>query len=175
MNAYTDGACRLSNPGETSCAFAVDLNGKWYTHARYLGPALHTNNYAEYLGLLELLTWAEKEHILGLDIYCDSKLVVDQVCGRMAVLSRDLEPFVNTAIFYKTRGGHKLHHIRGHQGNEGNELVDRLCNEVLDEEFARRKTETDAAADYFECTGESYWKQCPTDQRKIIEAWKEDQ
>ncbi len=144
MRAYTDGACRCGNPGETSAAFAVFLPGGelLQSHARYLGPDLHTNNFAEYVGLLDLLRWAAMNGpYLNLDIFCDSKLVVEQVNDNWDVNSADLLPLWREAYALLKRGGHTLTHIRGHQGDPGNEYVDRLCNEVLDAEFERRKNE----------------------------------
>jgi hypothetical protein len=39
---------------------------------------------------------------------------------------------------------------------------------------AELKVEQDAAQDYFERTGRSFYRQNSVDQRKIIENWKED-
>lgn len=142
MKAYTDGACRCGNPGETSAAFAVFYPGGeiLQSHARYLGPELHTNNYAEYMGMLDLLRWAMLNGpYTNLDIFCDSKLVVEQVKGNWKVNEPSLAPFQREAHALFIRGGHTLTHIRGHQGDPGNEYVDRLCNEVLDAEFTRRE------------------------------------
>lgn len=142
MRAYTDGACRCGNPGETSAAWVVfqeDGNGPKYEGSRYLGPELHTNNYAEYQAMLHLLRYAEAFQVKNLDIFCDSKLVVEQVKGNWKVNEPSLLPFQREAHALFIRGGHTLTHIRGHQGDPGNEYVDRLCNEVLDAEFARRE------------------------------------
>ena len=145
MKAYTDGACRCGNPGETSCAFAVFNSTGEVVHqfSTYLGPEMHTNNYAEYQGLLHLLRWAFGFYHYGLDIYCDSNLVVQQVLGKwkMTEKSLHLQPFQEESYALLVRGCHRLHHIKGHNGDPGNECVDKLCNLVLDEEFARRKNE----------------------------------
>jgi|ERR1035437_5013216 ribonuclease HI len=146
MKAYTDGACRCGNPGETSAAFATfnesELRFPWKSYSRYLGPELHTNNYAEYQGMLDLLRWSETNKVTGLEIFCDSKLVVEQVQGNWKVNEPSLLPFQREAHALFIRGYHTLTHIRGHQGDPGNEYVDKLCNEVLDAEFERRKNET---------------------------------
>jgi ribonuclease HI len=144
MKAYTDGACRCGNPGETSCAFAVfgtDVVRPLAQDKRYLGPELHTNNYAEYQGLLDLLKWADKTGVIRLDIYCDSKLVVNQVMDEWDVNSEELKPLLLQAYGLRVRGMHLVHHVKGHDGDYGNEYVDVLCNEALDEEFQRRKNE----------------------------------
>lgn len=141
MKAYTDGACRVSNPGQCSAAFVVfqeDNNGPKYAQSKYLGPELHTNNYAEYQAVLMLLRWAQENYIEGLDIYCDSKLVVNQVMGTWGVNSEELKPYYLEAYSLRVRGHHVLHHIKGHSGDPGNEFVDRLCNEVLDKELGEK-------------------------------------
>ena|ERR1035438_6756607 len=138
MKAYTDGACRVSNPGETSCAWVVfqeDGNGPKYEGSRYLGPELHTNNYAEFQGLLELLKWAEATQTKNLDIFCDSKLVVNTVTQAWQLNEPSLLPLRDLAYALLTRGHHTLQHIHGHSGDRGNDLVDKLCNEVLDKEL----------------------------------------
>ncbi len=135
LKSYCDGACRGGNPGQCSCAFAVfnstgDLvaSGK-----RYLGPELHTNNYAEYQGLLDLLKWAEKEGRYNLTIYCDSKLIVNQVMDVWDVNSEELRPLWQLAYSLRVRRCHVLEHVKGHSGNPGNEFCDKLCNEALNE------------------------------------------
>ena len=146
--AYTDGACRVSNPGECSAAFVIydSLSDLPAMHgARYLGPELHTNNYAEYQGLLDLLKWAEAAKVTGLDIHCDSQLVVKQMSGEWQVKHKELQPFRDLAFALLTRGKHCLWWIRGHEQAElledriGNTLVDKMCNEVLDKELGEKK------------------------------------
>jgi ribonuclease HI len=116
-----------------------------YTSARYLGPELHTNNYAEYQGLLDLLKAAEEQKITGLEINCDSQLVVKQVNGEWEVKHKELQPFRDLAFALITRGGHSLYWIRGHEqairleDRIGNTYVDQLCNEVLDEKLGTTK------------------------------------
>lgn len=131
--AYCDGACRLSNPGLCSCAFAIYESGKPVSSAGFfLGPELHTNNYAEYQSLLHLLSALNSKNLTNAIIYTDSKLVVEQINGNWACRKEDLKPFMHSAYAMLIRGRHQLRHVKGHDGNEGNELVDRLCNEVLD-------------------------------------------
>jgi len=133
LNAYTDGACRVSNPGYTSCAFVLyDGDTEIAAHSRYLGPELHTNNYAEYQGLLFLLSALEAAAVHGVTIYCDSQLVVNQVNHEWEVKTPDNIPLANQAYAMLVRGKHKLVHIKGHAGERGNERADALCNEALD-------------------------------------------
>ncbi len=136
MRAYTDGACRVSNPGQTSCAFAVyDGDQVVAQFSTYLGPELHTNNFAEYQGLLYLLRWAESTGTKKLNIYCDSALVVNQVMDVWDVNSADLKSLWIEAYNLRVRGQHMIYHIKGHSGDPGNDYVDLLCNQILDKEL----------------------------------------
>jgi probable phosphoglycerate mutase len=133
MIAYCDGARRGSHttPGECSAAFAV-FNGStlYASEAFYLGPG--TNNFAEYQGLIRCLRWANENGVMNLVINSDSQLMVRQVNGEWQVKHEDLKPLYSSAYALLIRGGHTLQWVRGHSGNVGNELCDRLCNEELD-------------------------------------------
>ena len=98
----------------------------------FLGPKLHTNNYAEYQGLIRLLKFLYKARLRNVVIYCDSLLVVNQVNDVWDVNSPDLLPYWQLAYGLLTQGCHVLKHIKGHDGIAGNEEADRLCNEELD-------------------------------------------
>ena len=141
MRAYCDGACRGGNPGDTSCAWAIfsDDGHLGPDAARYLGPELHSNNYAEFQGLLDLLKFAFTHSEKNLEIYCDSKLVVNTVNQSWQLKEPSLMPLRDQAITLLIIGSHTLEHVHGHSGNPGNEHVDRLCNEVLDKEEALRE------------------------------------
>jgi len=88
--AYTDGACKVSNPGICSCAF-VTYDGETtedgnllegaketFSHGRFLGFP-HSNNFAEYQAVIMVLEWARDCGHRDLEIWCDSQLVVRQV------------------------------------------------------------------------------------------------
>ena len=143
--AYTDGACRISNPGLCSCAFVVYEDGEEIArHGKFLGFG-HTNNFAEYMGVIDLLEWAVANHRVHLEIWCDSMLVVNQLLGRWQVrppLSELCDQA--TTLLYQTES--TIQHLRGHAGIPGNEAADQVCNEILDEvqqygEFACPKTQ----------------------------------
>jgi len=141
IEAYTDGACRVSNPGLCSCAWVlrgsnVDEHGNTTftvdTHAaHFLGPELHTNNYAEYMGLISLLEYLHTSNIRNVMIYSDSWIVVAQVNQACATYEK-LKPLMTKAYGLLMQGCHVLKQVKGHAGVEGNEEADRLCNSVLD-------------------------------------------
>jgi len=131
---YCDGACRLSNPGLCACAWVLYEDGVEETRAAvYLGPELHTNNYAEYMGLIALLEFLYTFSIRNVIIYSDSQLVVNQTNGRWACTHLDMRQFAARAYGLIQQGCHFLKHIKGHEGFEGNERADQLCNQVLDQ------------------------------------------
>lgn len=134
IKAYTDGACRISNPGLCSAAFVVYGEENVHNHkqGRVL-PGLNTNNIAEYTALIDLLQWADKNTVRNIVIHCDSKLVVEQVNRRWDCLKPELKGLCSLAYGLLVRGGHMLKHVKGHSGVVGNEAVDALCNELLDE------------------------------------------
>ena len=141
LHAYTDGACRVSNPGQCSCAFVVYKDGvEIYSGTNFLGPENHTNNYAEYQGLLECLRWAYTVKKTGMLIHCDSLLVVNQVTGVWKI-SAELEQWATAARALVLQGNHTIKHVRGHQGIVGNERADQLCNQTLDAVCPREKKE----------------------------------
>jgi probable phosphoglycerate mutase len=92
------------------------------------------------MGLIALLQWADTTHVEKLDIFCDSALVVNQVNGKWKVNKPALSKLQVLATALLIRGKHTLWHIKGHAGNPGNEFVDRLCNEILDSEMAKDKS-----------------------------------
>ena len=134
LTAYTDGACRIMNPGLCSCAWVL-YNGKGehlHSASCYLGPEFHSNNYAEYQGLLLLLEWLYLHSTRNVIIHCDSELVVKQTNGEWAVNQPDLKVLATRCYGLLIQGCHVLKHIKGHDGNKGNERADELCNECLD-------------------------------------------
>jgi ribonuclease HI len=141
IEAYCDGACRVSNPGITSCAWVVYEGEREVKHQAYfLGPELHTNNYAEFQGLIKLLEHLHSAHIKDVVIYCDSALVVNTVNGIWTPNKPDISKMCAYATGLMTVGYHRLIHIKGHDGIAGNEEADRLCNEELDRQEEHVKT-----------------------------------
>ena len=133
-NAYTDGAVRLGNPGLCSAAFVIynDDGTKLFESGRVLSDGLHTNNEAEYAGLIDFLLWADKHGYRNVMIHSDSQLVVEQVNQRYSCEGA-LKPKMCLAYGLLIRGGHVLRHVHGHNGIVGNERADALCNETLDQ------------------------------------------
>ena len=139
ITAYTDGACRGGNPGFTSCAWVLYENStdgvrsvEVAHDSKYLGPERHTNNFAEYMGLVLLLEYLYTHNFRNVVIYSDSELVVNQVNQSWQINNEDLRKMSAKAYGLLLQGCHVLKHIKGHDGNVGNERADELCNAVLD-------------------------------------------
>jgi ribonuclease HI len=131
--AFCDGACRGGNPGFTSCAWVLYEEGvERFNGSHYLGPERHTNNYAEYIGLVALLEWLYEFKIRNVIIHSDSELVVNQTLGNWDVNKEELKSYATKCYGLLVQGCHVLKHIKGHAGHKGNERADELCNTILD-------------------------------------------
>jgi ribonuclease HI len=136
--AYCDGACRVSNPGLCSCGWVLlDEKGDVVDWKGYFLGHGHTNNFAEYMGLVYLLEYLYSHEIKGVKIYSDSALVVNQVNQSWQTNNPDLKNLNMKAYGLILAGSHILAHVKGHSGSAGNEMADKICNDILDhnEEF----------------------------------------
>lgn len=93
---YSDGGSR-GNPGKSAFAIVVTENGRIvHEHAEFLG--VHTNNYAEYRGLIAGIS---KVIDLGGDeaeFVMDSQLVIRQMTGQYKVKSPDMKVLHDDAV-----------------------------------------------------------------------------
>ncbi len=131
VQCFTDGGSR-GNPGPSACAYNVSLNGEFdTTSARYMGTA--TNNEAEYDALIDLVYYLLEGYSgenCDIDIFSDSKLVVNQIRGVWKV---------NSPALLKQRDL-ILHQIDALEGNVSiwyvprrfNKEADAAVNECLD-------------------------------------------
>lgn len=88
ISAYSDGGSR-GNPGKSAFAIVLVRDGEViHEHAEFLG--VHTNNYAEYRGLIAAIS---KVIELGEDeaeFVMDSELVIKQMNGVYKVKNPDM-------------------------------------------------------------------------------------
>ena len=85
LKIYSDGGSR-GNPGPSAYAIVVTENGKViHEHSEFLGE--HTNNYAEYRGLIAGLTKAIQLGAQEAEFIMDSQLVIRQMTGEYKVKS----------------------------------------------------------------------------------------
>ncbi len=85
---YSDGGSR-GNPGPSAYAVVVTCDGEVvHEHSEFLG--VHTNNYAEYRGLIAGITRALDMGAEEAEFVMDSQLVVRQMTGEYRVRNPDM-------------------------------------------------------------------------------------
>jgi ribonuclease HI len=126
--AHVDGGAR-GNPGPAGYGVAInDASGRPVAElSEYLGH--HTNNYAEYQGLLAALRYAAENQIKALKVISDSELMVRQMKGIYKVRHPELRKLYEQAQQLVRRLEH--FEIR-HALREHNQTADRLANEAMD-------------------------------------------
>ena len=137
--AWTNGGRRdvtikkqtLSNAG--GWAFLLLCGrGEKFVSSCSLGPD-STNNIAEFTAILEVITMAVSTQIIQLDIKTDSMLAV-QYHERTVTQDSDLlATLCKQAEAVAGLGGlqFRLQHVRAHQDDLNNNLVDSMCTAVI--------------------------------------------
>lgn len=128
---YTDGASR-GNPGQASYGFTVaNEKGKLlYEEGKYIG--ITTNNVAEYTAVYEALKYVKEkfaENSLQIELYADSRLVIEQLSGRFKIKSAHLKPIIKKIRILSLELGGIFH---THVPRAKNTAADRLANLALD-------------------------------------------
>lgn len=129
---YWDGGARPTNPGHSGFAVLVETDNGSRTISRYLG--IHTNNYAEYMGLIVGIKMAASMGCDEIVMTGDSLLVIEQVSGNWRCNKPDLQNLCRHAqslLDKHFRDAWEFEHVRGHQGHLQNEHVDELCTEAI--------------------------------------------
>src|SRR5664279_5951779 len=126
--AHVDGGAR-GNPGPSGYGVSIqDASGHPVAElSEYLGH--HTNNYAEYQGLLAALRYASENQIRALKVVSDSELMVRQIKGIYKVRHPELRKLYDEAQQLIRRLEH--FEIR-HALREHNKTADRLANQAMD-------------------------------------------
>jgi ribonuclease HI len=96
LRLYTDGAAR-GNPGPAGIGVVIedDQGVRLQGRSGYIGTA--TNNQAEYRALIEGLRTVAEWKPDRLEVYLDSKLVVEQLNGRYRIKDRTLQDLCRQA------------------------------------------------------------------------------
>ncbi|MFZ0480797.1 MAG: ribonuclease HI family protein [Terriglobales bacterium] len=126
--AHVDGGAR-GNPGPAGYGAVIhDPQGKKIAElSEYLGH--HTNNYAEYQGLLGVLRYAVEHGIMALHVVSDSELMVRQMNGIYKVKNPELRKLYEEA----RQLVRQLEHFEiRHALREHNQTADRLANLAMD-------------------------------------------
>lgn len=129
LRLYTDGASR-GNPGPAALGVVIedDQGMRLRGLHRYLGIA--SNNVAEYHALIEGLKAVEPWKPDRLEVYLDSKLVVEQVKGNYKVKNPELQVLIKQVQDLRSR--FPIVEFK-HVEREKNRGADALANMALDE------------------------------------------
>ena len=131
--AYTDGSC-LGNPGVGGYAARMEAKGK----KQYCqGYEIHdtTNNRMELSAVLNVLKWLNRvqKEPCKIIFHTDSQYIIDCMKHPFDDLVSKSRP--NNDLFVQIiqetiKGGHTSSYVKvkGHNGNERNEEVDKLAN-----------------------------------------------
>ena len=124
---FCDGASR-SNPGEASIGVSIQENDdEIHTISEAIGIA--SNNVAEYKSLIFALQYSLENNYLNLEIFLDSKLVVEQINGNFKVKSDNLKKLNSEALnLLEKFESISIKHIY----REQNKRADQLANMALD-------------------------------------------
>ena len=88
LTVYSDGGSR-GNPGPSAYAIVVTSSGRvLHEHSEFLG--VHTNNYAEYRGLIAAINKAIEMAADEAEFVMDSQLVIRQMTGEYRVKNPDM-------------------------------------------------------------------------------------
>lgn len=132
--AYTDGGSR-GNPGPSGYGVVIlGEDGKVLGElSEFIG--MHTNNVAEYSGLLAALEFALANGHPRLRVVSDSELMVKQIRGQYRVQSPDLRPLYEEAkrLIAKLEAFQIEHVLRGK-----NKKADELANQAMDRGMRRK-------------------------------------
>lgn len=143
IEIYTDGACRSNNrPGKQPGSWAVVILKNNEIKDSFGGyEKLTTNNQMELTAILQALQYIDRNKLNDeIVIYSDSmycinaiNLWIDGWSKRNWKNVKNIELLKPIFLLKNKLNNIKYSHIRGHTGNYGNELADKLCNSVLDD------------------------------------------
>ena len=140
---YTDGACR-GNPGPGGWGVSLRYNGT--QKSLFGGDEQTTNNRMELMAAIKGLESLKRP--CSISLYTDSKYVLDGVTKWMDNWkSRNWKtaakkPVKNVELWKRLDAAVDDHNInwiwvKGHSGDEGNEMADALANQGIDELLAK--------------------------------------
>jgi len=134
LRLRTDGAAR-GNPGPAGAGILIEDDQGIRVQARHKWLGQMTNNQAEYHALIEGLKAVKDWKPDRLEIYLDSKLLVEQIKGQYKIKEPELQKLYAQA----TRLLDGLQYEIKHVAREENRGADHLANMAIDEKVPRRK------------------------------------
>ena len=138
LRLFTDGAAR-GNPGPAGLGVVIedDQGMRLRGLCRYVGVA--TNNQAEYLALIEGLRAIADWKPDRVEVFLDSRLVVEQLNGNFKVKSAELQPLhAKAQELLRSLPSAVVAHLE----RERNRGADALANRAIDEWNLRQGRQT---------------------------------
>ena len=136
LSVYSDGGSR-GNPGKSAYAIVVVENGKIiHEHAEFLG--IHTNNYAEYRGLIAGISKVLDYKATEAEFVMDSQLVIRQMNGEYKVKSPDMKVLYDDAKALSSM----IPKVTFRNVRRSEEYIPR-ADALLNEEMDRNRSECD--------------------------------
>ena len=134
LRLRTDGAAR-GNPGPAGAGILIEDDQGIRVQARHKWLGQMTNNQAEYHALIEGLKAVKDWKPDRLEIYLDSKLVVEQIKGQYKIKEPELQKLYAQATQLLDGLQYEIKHV----AREENRGADHLANMAIDEKVPRRK------------------------------------
>lgn len=137
---YTDGGCR-GNPGIGGWGVLLKYGDKQKT---LKGNAKNTtNNQMELTAIIQALK-SLKSNTISIELYTDSKYALDGINSWIKSWKKNnwktasKKPVKNQELWQELdtlnqKFDINWHWVKGHSGNIGNEIVDKLANDAMDE------------------------------------------
>lgn len=131
LSVYCDGGAR-GNPGPSAIGVVIKDEKRNTIHQFGKVIGIGTNNVAEYIAVIEALTWVN-EHVKpsGIRFFLDSELVVSQLTGLYKIKNAKLRELL--MIIRENEGVLGGNISYQYIPREENEEADRLVNAALDE------------------------------------------
>lgn len=133
LSIYTDGGSR-GNPGISGYGFVVFDQNHQLIHQQSKLLGIKTNNEAEYMGVIDALTWVNQNlssfSPQKITFFSDSQLLVRQLQRVYKVKSPNLKPLFESALslISQIKVPITFTDIR----RESNQLADSLANQAMD-------------------------------------------
>ena len=131
---FFDGGARPVNPGPSGYACVLHMGKRTVERSAYIG--WHSNNFAEYTGLVVGIKMAIDNQVHELDIYTDSKLIYGHMTqghrrndDRLKMLARDADKLLKKHYFNDETGEQRWDMMW--IPREGNAAADALCTAAI--------------------------------------------
>lgn len=136
---YTDGSCFKNKRGEP-CAWAYVCTACSATNSGVIAEG--SNNVAEMAAILAAVTHIQKKHRDNIVVCSDSELCINWLAGKWQIKNADIGAMARAVHTTRNERDLLLCKVRGHSGEPGNELADKIAKETLKQWFSSRSTNT---------------------------------